>query len=149
MKRYEKERIFNALLSENDIIILQNKFLTNGMHHIYVENVSAGRTIMKKILPLCHWYTTPVYIATPSATSDTSVTNIYDLLKQEGLLDTHNTFTSEELLDDFLYTHLSIDFMWIELTPRLVLTQWFSVIYQKIVGLHSKAHMPIIMMEYC
>jgi hypothetical protein len=134
--------ISQSSFSEEQIIELSDKFLTNGFHHIEVESVEHGRIFMTTFLNSLNYYHDVAVLS-----SDASVmqghTNIFSVLVQEDLITKPSYNFTEFLCNNFYY-----DFLWIEVTSDLKDATWFKHFEQDLLSLNFDKIMPIMVLSY-
>lgn len=127
-------------LSDQQIIELHIRFLTNGFQHIQVPNVQEGRELMKTLLTSLDYYHT-VSCLTES-----------DL---QLPMDTHDILTHliegrylPNNLEQFFLEYDDFDFMWLELTPNLLAQPWLDEFKSLLMDHKIHTKMPIMCISY-
>lgn len=127
--------------SEQEILDLQDLFLTCGCNYLMVPTVMGGRRIINTFLESFRFSRVACLSTLPQGLSD-DVIRLYDEMALEGAL----AFSHHEL-EDFVLNHLNYDFLWIECTNDLINLPWFYYFEQKL--LHDiAAYMPILFVSY-
>ena len=138
-------------LSEFDILDLQEKFLSNGIHHITVQNVQFGRELVYRFLNSINCYhENAVLSLCPQASNyfcsqvDTLFSDIYYDLLQGGYTDENKNLG----FNDFFVEQFYYDFMFIEASQDLLDSSWFLKFFSSIKNNEIDQHMPILVMTY-
>lgn len=104
------DRIYTSNLSNNDILILQDIFLTKGLHCLHVDSLKTGRTIIYTIIHSLNYYETIGCITlNQQIPLEDSVINVYQ--------DAYTRFGTSYSLDDIENMFLDywfIEYAWIE-----------------------------------
>ncbi len=107
-------KLFTLPFSENDVLKLQETFVSFGIHTIKTKNILDGREIIQTILNSLNYYHN-IGCITDAQGLSTSVCDIINHIelqksrKGDLLID----------LEDFLTIHPCFDFIWIELTKEM------------------------------
>lgn len=140
---YQKSiRTFNVDLSEQDVLSLQEIFLTFGIHCIQTDNVKSGRKIINTILGSLKYYQN-IGAVTDVTGLDTTVSDILVDIKMQGI------YSGDVIVDleNFFMIHACFDFIWVELSGALLeqdiinLKNVFNMYY-------VQERMPVIFMMY-
>ena len=142
-KNNQCRTIFDSL-TEQEILRVQELFLTNGIHELEVLDVSTGREIITTFLHSLNWYHSAACLSVQELPPHSSITDIYRLLLCQDYLG-DNGF---EKLDVFFSEDFYFDFLWIEKTPELCAAPWFNYFEYKLHSLEGAYHMPIIEIRY-
>lgn len=139
-------------LSEYDILDLQEKFLSNGIHYITVKNVIVGRNIINRFLKSINYYHDNAilsispdainYFCTKDATFFSDI--YYDLLQGGYISENKKTEFNDFFIEQFYY-----DFMFIEANQELIDSGWFLKFFDAIKNNKIDQHIPIIVISYC
>ncbi|KKP25246.1 MAG: hypothetical protein UR12_C0043G0017 [candidate division TM6 bacterium GW2011_GWF2_30_66] len=164
-KRFERKlfEVFDSLgdiyrskyirdpLSEHDILDLQEKFLTNGIHHIAVKNVMFGRSLVFKFLNSINCYHDNAVLSMSNeavnffcSKGETFFSDIYYDLLQDGYI-SKNKKTE---FNDFFIEQFYYDFMFIEANQELIDSSWFLNFFDAIKNNKIDQHIPIIVISY-
>ena len=127
-------------LSDQQIIELHIRFLTNGFQHIQVPSIQDGRELIKTLLKSLDYYHS---IACLTESDKQLSSDIHDLL----------TYLVEcrflpKNLEQFFLEQIEFDFLWIELTPSLLAESWFEEFKSLIITHHIHTKMPIMCISY-
>lgn len=125
-------------LTESDILCLQDRFLTNGFHHIRVKNVASGRKLIKTFLQSLR-----VYHEIACVTMEPSL--------EQGVFDIFNELLiGQKIIDfeEFFVEEFYFDFMWIEATKELLRCPWFADFENHITDLSIDKHIPMFVLTY-
>jgi hypothetical protein len=118
-------------ISEEQILELQDLFLTNGVHHIGVPSVKEGRALIYKFLDALRCY------------EAVACFTIDGLTLKKNILDLHKHLLQKNT-DHFLNEEYDSDFIWIEQDD--ILYQQCILLEEKICELGIDQHMPIIIL---
>lgn len=134
-------RFIKEPLSESTILDIQDAFLTNGIHTLYVENVTTGRSLVNTFLR-----SLDCYCATACLTCSVQPlpATVYDLFPD---VDSYACSACGDL-EEFFIERLYVDFLWIEYTQKLEEVWWVSDFEQKLRDLKIDQHIPIICLKY-
>lgn len=135
-------KYFSNQLTEQDILELQNIFLTCGMHFIQTNNVESGRKIITTILGSLKYYNN-IGAITEIAGLQESIFDIFMHIKIDGL--SSGNIVAD--LENFFIIHACFDFIWIEFTGLLA---ELDITYLKnIFDMHHvQDSMPVIFVMY-
>lgn len=130
--------IFNLYepLSEADIIILQEKFLTPGFHYLKVKNEATGRDLIQIFLESLTIYHTVACLST-----------LHEQLP-EAIIDVYKEFIVPGVFENFIFESSALDFMWVEATTDLRTEKWFDYCNQAIMDNHLDSQIPIMFLTY-
>ncbi len=131
---------FNDPITETEILILQDKFLTNGFQSIQVKDITAGRALIQTFLASFTMYCNVACVSLEQESLHTDMFNIYYELETSKNVD----LTLEQFLIDQFY----FDFIWIEETPSLLSKSWYQEFKNLIIGHKLDQHLPIIILSY-
>ena len=132
-------------ITDNTILALQEKFLTNGLHHITVPTIHDGRTLVFTFL---HSLSFVLHTVACVTTSDRALPDtIIDIHAQ---LTTHENFDliNTGYMQDFLFEQFYCDFIWVELTPSLVSSRWYSDFEKNFLDLNMDKNIPMLVITY-
>ncbi|MCL4229634.1 hypothetical protein KJZ61_02995 [Candidatus Dependentiae bacterium] len=130
-------------LTEDDIIILQEDFLVNGLHHIQVSDTSNGRSLIGMFLASLDCYHN-VACLTADVVSDEQ--KIIDLL--QDLREYARGRDITVCLDEFLVERFYYDFLWIECSEQLGKEIDLDIFIQKLGNLNFIETLPIMFLHY-
>jgi len=130
--------IFTLPLQENDLLILQEKFVTVGLHEINVRNFHEGKVIVETILHSLKYYKNIGCISEKIKQPSSLFTTVY--CKQ----DKEQHFLYD--LEIFFENNDSIDFLFIEYAHD---TEALATIKNVLEQYHVDVQIPIIVMTYC
>lgn len=131
-------RIFNGPFSENDVLYLQNIFLTPGVHQINVDNIAHGRNMMDKVLDSLQYHHKAACLSFYNEPLSPNVADIINVL----LTDDH--LVSADSLTWFFLNHFYFDFLWIEETQALLDSLWYEQFKQHLVDFNFNQAIPIV-----
>ncbi len=122
----------HAGISEQQILALQDLFLTNGVHYIGVSSIKEGRTIIYKFLEALRCY------------QSVACFTIDGITLKKSILDLHKQLLTKNI-DRFLVEEFNSDFLWIE--QENFFMQNCLRLEEKIFALGLDQHMPIIILS--
>lgn len=118
-------------ISEQQILELQDLFLTNGVHHIGVPSIKEGRALIYKFLDALRCYQS---IACFTIDGNTLKKQIFDLRQKIAQKD----------LDHFLIEEFTNDFLWLE--QDMPMYQDCILLEKKLCQLGFDQQIPIIIL---
>ena len=129
--------------SEQEILDLQDLFLTYGCNYLTVPTMGQGREIISLFLASFQCFSRTACLTTQPALLDDSVVRLHDELALDGALafDHHR-------LDDFLLNKFYYDFLWIECSDDLIQAPWFYYFEKKLIDYNIAQSMPILFVSY-
>jgi hypothetical protein len=127
-------------LSDQEIIELHVRFLTNGFQHIQVPNVEEGRVLMGKLLKSLDYYHTISCLTESDIPLFADVQDLFTYLI-EGRYLPHN-------LEQFFLDYNDFDFLWLELSPNLLDQPWLEEFKSLLMANHIHMRMPIMCISY-
>jgi hypothetical protein len=130
-------------LSEQTILELQEKFLSNGFQYIKVKSIPEGRALIDTFLKTLTMYH-DVACLTKSQIPLQSATDIYSLLEGGGYLSPFE----QHYLEEFFIEHFYFDFMWIEATLEVLTSSWFESVKKILINSAIDQHIPILICVY-
>ena len=126
-------------LNEQEILLLQDVFLTNGLHTVYAPTIATGRKRIDAFLQSLPMYTYTACVTTQEYTTlPAQSIDVYALLQR--------TQCSEQDIEEFFINQAYFDCMWIEMSPDLLEKPWFEH-FCKFLKLYSQK-MPVIKVYY-
>ena len=134
--RFERYEQLEEALSEHEILMLQDQFLTNGFHYITVPDVKTGRELLYIFLNSLDCYHHVACLTVEQEPLNSGISDLYQELC---------SFTNVEefLVDQFYY-----DFIWIELSARLCKHGWLDHFKQSILQMELDAKLPLVIIRY-
>lgn len=130
--------------SEVQILELQDKFLSEGIHHIKVADIAAGRNLVHTFLDSLTVYHEVACLTVSNAPLESYITNIYHELLLQGYIDQYEARNLEEFFIEQFY----FDCLWIECTAELMEQSWFADFQINLLNFKLDRQMPIIMISY-
>lgn len=127
-------------LSEQNVIILQNFFLTSGVHCIHVPDIQTGRTLLETALAS---FKSDRSISLLTTVKKKAVFPYSDLYKELGAA--RASSHTNGALEEYLLCSLNSDLLIIEATTELLQQPWYGKFEQLIVEYNIGATLPIIM----
>lgn len=134
-------KVSNAQLSEQDIIVVSDKFLTPGFHKIQVDSIEHGRNLIGTFLTSLNYYHDVAMLSLEDVNRSTPH-NIYQSLMVQEKVQSAYDFT------EFLCNNFYHDFLWIEATPELAETVWFKELEYELFNLNFDKIIPIVILSY-
>ncbi|MGZ6250799.1 MAG: hypothetical protein ACXWL2_02120 [Candidatus Chromulinivorax sp.] len=138
-----EHRIFTFPFSEEDLIQLQEIFVTPGIHTIKMKNVEQARQIIEIILNSLNYYHTIGALTF----IEKLPTHIWDIIG-------HVTFDKQmnyNLIDDleiFFANYSCFDFIWVEATKTMQNVCKLSALQKIFDVYHAQERMPILFIVY-
>ena len=138
----KETKSFNFQLSEQDVLELQEIFLTFGMHYIKTQNIESGRNIINTILGSLKYYQSIGAITDQAGLQEPVCDILVDMKMQGYYLDTILVN-----LENYFTVHAGFDFIWVELSASL-LDQDIMNIKNIFDMYHVQESMPVIFVMY-
>lgn len=137
------EKKIKKPLSEQDILYLQDIFMIPGIHHIKVDSVISGRFIINSMLNSLNYYRNIGCLSAYHLPIQEPIVDIYQELAKK------NYFQNPDVnLYDFFLEDFDCDFLWIESSQNLELSEWFPVFEQQTINMNLHKLMPLIIVSY-
>ena len=127
--------------SEQDILELQDEFLTNGFHYLTVSNIQTGRKIISTFLSSLNYYQEVGCLTVADQALMQNVSNIYELLENSDYLQNMN-------FEEFFLENWYYDFVWIEAIEQLWYLSWFKKLYLQLADGTLEDSLPIFILSY-
>lgn len=136
-----QQRIFDHdFLTNNDILILQEKFLSNGFQYIKVKNLHSGRLIINRFIQSLRLYCDIAVVTNEDIEPKKNIYNIYNELLMRGYLNPFElSFMEEFFVEEFYF-----DFIWIEANQKLLKSSWYQHFEKKLIAFKFDQNIPII-----
>lgn len=131
------------LVSEHEILELQDLFLTPGFNYLTVPSVQAGRELISSFLHSLQHYSQIACLSAGSAELPRDISSLHDEMAFYGAL-----ALSHNALESFLLEQFHYDFLWIESSPELMQTAWYGYFEQKLSDFNIASTMPILVVSY-
>lgn len=131
-------RIIKEPFSENDVLYLQDLFLTPGMHQITVDNFSKIRTMISKVLKSLQYHQKAACLSFVDLSLDSEICDITRVLIVDDYL------VSKDRLMLFFLDEFYFDFLWIEETPDLLASAWYEQFQRYLSEFNFNRSIPII-----
>lgn len=122
----------SCAISEQEILDLQDLFLTNGVHHIGVPTFKEGRALIYKFLDALRCYQSVACFTIDGNTLKKSVIDLHKQLTQTNL-------------DHFIIEEFNSDFLWVE--QDSIIYQQCLMLEEKLCQLGFDNHLPIIILS--
>lgn len=129
------------MISEQEIIKLQDTFLTTGIHSITVASIEEGRTLITKFMHALNCYHSIACLKNNNLELDSSLFDVYKTLSEYGEITNHSIFTL--FLDQF-----TSDFLFIETTKTLMQKPWYENFLQQLAEFKLHQTIPVICLSY-
>src|ERR1700733_2712100 len=125
--------------AEEDILDLQDIFLSIGIHTIEVANLYEGRLLLYIFLNALRCYSSIGCLNTANIPLEKGVVDMYKELQARGYLDQKTCLDFEHFLTYFQ----EFEFIWIELQRKSAL-KWYPYFYQQLITLNFDKRIPIV-----
>jgi hypothetical protein len=132
-------------LTDTDILELQEKFLSNGLHHITVPTIADGRTLIFTFLnSLSLFLNTPACVTASDLLLPSTIINVYEQLTQQEY------FNKADIgyMHTFFFEQFYCDFIWVEMTSSLVNLNWYVEFEHIFLDLHIAKDIPMLVINY-
>ncbi len=130
------------LLSDLDILDLNDTLLCNGIHYLKVQDVEHGRQVLEACLSSLHYYHSIGCLTLFNTPDNMLVEDIFHDLSHSGSLD------RPDVLADYFFDQFDYDFVWIELTASLSGLQWYQSFIKQLKASSIAQRMPIVKLTY-
>lgn len=127
-------------LSDQQIIDLHMRFLTNGFQHIQVPTIKEGRELMQTLLSSLDYYHAVACLTGSDMQLPDGTQDLFSLLV-EGRYVPNN-------LERFFLEQEEFDFLWLELTPCLLTQPWLEKFKALLIDHNMHLKMPIMCISY-
>jgi hypothetical protein len=127
-------------ISEQEILDLQDQFLSPGLHYLVVQDIQMGRKIIKTFLQSINYYHDVACLTLENDALPTGVSDLHDLLDDYGFLEKSQLYMF--FLDYWYY-----DFLWIEATDSLLHKPWFGT-FSQLLDDFSLKQLPVFTVSY-
>jgi len=131
-------RTIKEPFSENDVLYLQDLFLTPGVHHIEVDNIIKTRTMIDKVLYSLQYHQKAACLSLSDLPLATGVSDVLKTLIADDYLVSKNNLVL------FFLEHFYFDFLWIEETPNLLDSMWYEQFKQHLTDFNFNRSIPIV-----
>jgi len=146
-----RSKLYNQNISENDLIYLQDLFLTNGIHNLSSPSTNQARKVLYKILKSLNYYQDIASLSLSDQALSNNVYDIYTNLLINNFLSINSSnnlnISNSENLINFFQDKFYFDFLWIELTEELEETDWYSKFENFIINFKFDKIMPICIVQ--
>ncbi len=136
--------LIQSPFTEAEILDLQDKFLSEGIHHVKVRDIAAGRNIINTFLDSLAAYHEIACLSVSNNGLESYITNIYHELLLHGYIERCQAKNLEEFFIDQFY----FDFLWIECSSKLMEQPWFADFQMNIHNFRLERQIPIFMISY-
>jgi len=141
-----KSMSFSLPFSEQDVLYLQQVFVTFGIRTIKTRNVQDGRNIVETILKSLNYYKNIGCITYENGLPSHTCDIISHVNFQKQVTKTNNDLLID--LELFFTNHAHFDFIWIELTKELQEKYTTEKIKNVFDMYHVEERMPVIIVKY-
>ena len=131
-------------LSDQTILEIQEKFLSNGFQYLKIGTIKEGRSLIQLFLGSMSIHHDIACLTLQERSLPSNVTNIYSILNGGGYLSSFELCCIEE----YFIEHFYFDFMWIEATSDLLLSGWFEGVKKILINSAIDQHIPILVCVY-
>ena len=131
----------SASLSDKDILLFEEKFLSAGFQFLRVPSIEQGRQLITTFLDTLLVYHEIACMAPHiNQTNNNRIVDLYEQLAESGYMSTLNS----ALLDAFFVHNFYYDFVWIELEDYTTKQQWFLQFIERLEQHNKNAKIPIL-----
>ena len=127
-------------ISEQEIMNLQDAFLTTGFHTITLSSVEEGRTLITKFIAALNCYRSIACIKQNQYNLE-GVFDIYKAIREYGEISNHSLF-------NFFLDQFNFDFLCIEMTYQLMQAPWMKDFLQHLIDFKVDQNIPIVCLAY-
>ena len=138
------KNIFSLPFCEHDALRLQEIFVTCGIHMIKTKNIIEGRKIIQKILHSLNYFHNIGCISQ----EHNLPTFVCDIIKHIEFDNNKNKDNFLLDLEDFLTIHPCFDFIWVELSSKMLQQYRQQAIVEIFEMYHVQERMPVILVMY-
>jgi hypothetical protein len=139
--------LYNQKISENEILYLQDLFLTPGFHKLKFANLKTAREQLYTILDSLQFYQNAAGLSLQVLGLREDITDLYAEILQTGCLNDPDHYTSENLVN-FCLNNFYYDFLWIENPQALETTQWYQQLLELLSDFKLDQLIPICLVEF-
>lgn len=136
--------LHGTLVSDEQIIHLNNLLLTPGTHTIIVQDIETGRTMLDTFLLSLNYYHRVAFLSL-SPHQCPPHTDLYTTLLEKGYLDATGKLHKD--MEDF-FIEENFDFIWIEEQHALEQNTWYPIVHRTLQSLNIDREAPIIILRY-
>lgn len=134
-------------LIDDDIIFLQEKFLTSGFIKLLVLDINTGREISSKILNSLNCYNDIAILNDCLNSSQNKyIENYFNI--SNSLINEDDKEIDENQVRDFFLDQFYFDFLLIELTSEFACKNWVKKFERNILDFNFHKMIPIIILTY-
>jgi hypothetical protein len=135
-------RQLSKKLSVDDILYLQQLFLTTGLHHIVVPDLSVGRKIIHSLLQSMHYFSNTACLTQQHKVSLKG----YDVLGR--LINYCGQEANSNVIEEYFLEEFEADFMWVELNEELMQNPFAVQVFRIMHVLDIIKKMPVVTISY-
>lgn len=127
--------------SDQEIIALQDIFMTNGIHEITITDRAHGRDMINTFVTALNCHHTLAWLTCEQAPVEPECTDVYAMLSSSGMINGQTIF-------DFLLDGFYADLLVIENSKQLLSQPWLSEFYQQLQEFGLDRSIPIVSLSY-
>ena len=132
-------------LTDNNILELQEKFLTNGLHHITVPTIADGRALIFTFLnSLSFILHTVACVTTNDITLPVDIISIHEQLSASENFNMSHT----DYMQKFFFKQFYYDFIWVEMSSSLTNSEWYTDFEKNFLDLNMHKNTPMLIISY-
>src|SRR3990167_2960052 len=131
-------------LSEQSILEIQEKFLSNGFQYLKVQSIQEGRALIEMFLNTLTLYSDVACLTTTKDPILYNATDVYRILEAGGYLSPFE----DCYLEEYFVEHFYFAFMWIEATTDMLMSSWFENVKKILIHTAIDQHIPILVCVY-
>lgn len=139
--------LYNQKISENEILYLQDLFLTPGFHKIKFSNLKIARNQLYAILDSLQFYQNAAALSLQTTGFRTDLVDLYSELLQDCCITAPAHLAAENLVN-FCLNNFYYDFLWIENPQALEAKQWYQQLLELIANFKLDQLIPICLVEF-
>lgn len=132
-------------LTDSNILDLQEKFLTNGLHHITVPTIADGRALIFTFLnSLSFILHTVACVTTEGMTLPVNIISIHEQLSRSENFNASHT----DYMQNFFFEQFYFDFIWVEMNSSLITSKWYLDFEKNFLDLNMSKNIPMLVISY-
>lgn len=138
VKIHQDAYFLSEQFSENDVLHLQNIFLTPGVHEVYVLDLAKARKKMDRFLKALQYHHKAACVSLQPLYLSDDIADIVQILLTDDHLISSNSLTL------FFLDHFYFDFLWIEESEELLSCVWYEQFKQHLEDFNFNKSISII-----
>lgn len=131
--------------SDDTILEVQEKFLSEGFQYIKVATVSDGRAIIQTFLKTLPMYQNIGCLTICKEPLPHNITDIYSIWQAGDYLSPQSGHSP---LEEYFVEYFYFDFIWIEATTPLLESYWFEMALRTMINFDIDRRIPILLCHY-